>query len=422
MAIWPKQHAGRFLIGLIAVGVALWQTASRPVFAQATPASPNEYVTKAKGAIVMDADTGAIIYQVKADELVPPASLSKLMTLELAFKALKAGTVKLTDPFLMSEHAWRHGGAPSRTSAMMVPLNTRVTLDELLQGIIVQSGNDAAIAVGEGLNGSETAFAKAMTQEARRIGLKKSEFRNATGLYHPEHLMTVRELAVLARYLIQEYPEYYGRFSQKEFQYGKHRFINRNPILSAFPGADGLKTGHLTESGYGLVASAQQNGKRLIVVLAGLPTENDRKEEGHKILEWGFRNLSEFKIFEAAEVVGYARVWGGDRLYVGLTGKGDVSVILPRFPANQKLKGEIVYNSPLKPPIKQGDKIAMLRVTSSSGASNDVALYAAEDIQPAGMVRKGLDSLAHLAEEAVGMAFAKLKPSLSHSTPAPVPQ
>lgn len=385
-------------------------------FAQGAPQpSPNEFSTKARNAIVMDANSGAIMYQVKADEPIAPASMSKLMTLAVVFKALKAGTVKLDDPFLMSENAWRRGGAPSRTSAMMVPLNTRVKLDELLQGIIVQSGNDAAIAVAEGMAGSEAAFAKTMTEEARRIGMKKSEFRNATGLSHPEHLMTVRELAILARYLITEYPDLYPRFAQREFNYGKHKFINRNPLLSANVGADGLKTGHLTEAGYGVVGSGTQDGKRLIAVLAGLATENDRKEEGRKIFEWGFKNFTEFKIFDADEVVGHARVWGGNTLYVGLKGKGDVSVILPRFPANQKLKGEIVYHGPLKPPIKTGDAVAVLRVTSSAGASNDVPLFAAEDVEAGGMVRRGLDSLAHMAEQAVGMAFSKLKPSPAQS-------
>lgn len=407
---------------LAALATALALLGSASLHAQGTDRNPNEYATKAKAAIVMDADTGATLFQVHADDLLPPASMSKLMTLELAFKALKAGQVKLSDPFLMSEHAWRRGGAPSRTSAMMVPLNTRVTLDELLQGIIVQSGNDAAIAVAEGLGKSEDAFAKQMTDEARRIGLKRATFRNATGLYHPEHLMTARELGMLARYIIREYPEYYPRFAQKEFLYRNHRFINRNPVLSTFNGADGLKTGHLAEAGYGLVASAQQDGKRLIAVLIGLPTENDRKEEGQRILEWGFKNIASFKIFEAADIVGYARVWGGDRFYVGLKGSGDVRVVLPRYPASQKLKGEIVYNGPLKPPIRAGDKVALLRVSSSSGASCEVALYAAEDVQPAGVVRKGFDSLAHLAKSAVGMAFAKLKSHKAETAPAPAAQ
>ncbi len=376
----------------------------------------SEYVSKAKNAILLDVESGATMYQLKADELITPASMSKLMTLAVVFRALKAGQIKLTDQFLMSEYAWRHGGAPSRTSAMMVPLNTKVSLDELLQGIIVQSGNDAAIAVAEGMAGTEAAFSKMMTDEARRIGLKKAEFRNATGLPNPEHLMTVRELALLARYIIREYPDMYPRFAQREFLYGKHKFINRNPLLSANIGADGMKTGHLTEAGYGLVGSAVQDGKRLIAVVAGLASDAERKSEGPKILEWGFKAFTEFKVFDAGEIVGHARVWGGDQLYVGLRGKGDVSVILPRFPANQKLKGEIVYQGPLKPPIKQGDLVGMLRVTSSSGASNDVPLYAAEDVNPAGIVRRGLDSLAHLAEKAVGMAFAKIKPSQSQAT------
>jgi serine-type D-Ala-D-Ala carboxypeptidase (penicillin-binding protein 5/6) len=406
---------GSATVKAIAALAVIAVAAAGAVQAQGANQGPSEFVSKARNAIVMDADSGAIMYQVKADELIAPASMSKLMTLAVVFRALKAGQIKLDDQFLMSENAWRRGGAPSRTSAMMVPLNTRVKLDELLQGIIVQSGNDAAIAVAEGLAGNEAAFAKTMIEEARRIGLKKSEFRNATGLSHPEHVMTARELAILARHLIKEYPEYYPRFAQREFNYSKHRFINRNSLLSANIGADGLKTGHLAEAGYGLVGSATQDGKRLVVVIAGLATDNDRKEEGRKIFEWGFKNFTEFKIFDAGEVVGHARVWGGGQLYVGLKGKGDVSVILPRFPANQKLKGEIVYQGPLKPPIKAGAQIAVLRVTSSSGASNDIALFAAEDVQPAGMVRRGLDSLAHLAEQAVGLAFAKIKPSSAHS-------
>lgn len=397
-------------------------TLAAPLQAQGTQqANTGEYATRAKQAIVMDAASGAVLFQHRADEPFPPASMNKLMTLAVVFRALKAGQIKLDDQFLMSENAWRRGGAPSRTSAMMVPLNTRTKVEDLLQGIIVQSGNDAAIAVAEAMAGSEAAFAKLMSEEARRIGLKRSVFRNATGLNNSEQVVTARDLAVLTRYLIQEYPDMYVRFSQKEFNYGKHRFINRNPLLSAGIGADGLKTGHLSESGYGLVGSAVQDGKRVIAVVAGLLTDADRREESRKIIEWGFKNFAEFKVFDAGEIVGHARVWGGDKLYVALKGKGDVAVVLPRFPANQKLKGEIIYQGPLKPPVKEGDQIAMLRVTSSSGASNDVALFAAEDVVPAGLVRKGLDSLAHLAEQAVSMAFTRVKAQTLPTPAAPTP-
>jgi D-alanyl-D-alanine carboxypeptidase (penicillin-binding protein 5/6) len=363
-----------------------------------------ELTTKAPRAILMDAETGAVLFQQAADELAPPASMSKLMTLAVLFKALKDGKVTPDDEFMTSEHAWRTGGAPSGTSAMFVPINTKAKIEDLMQGIIVQSGNDACIIVAEGLAGTEPAFAKQMEEEARRIGLKKSTFRNASGLYNPEHLMTARELALLARHIIKDFPEYYKIFSQKEFDYRKHKFYNRNPLLPATDlGVDGLKTGFVKEAGYGMVASAVNGGRRLIGVVMGLPDAKSRKEEAQRLLEWGFRSYGEFKIFDADEEIGYARVWGGNRMYVPLTGKGELAVVLPRFPANPKLRGEIVYQGPLKPPIKKGDQVALLRVTSQSNAVSEVPLYAAEDIEPGSFVRKGFDSLLYLALRRVGL-------------------
>lgn len=356
-----------------------------------------EIATKAKHAILMDADTGAIIFQRAADELIPPASMSKLMTLAVIFRSLKSGQLKADDEFTVSVNAWKKGGAPSRTSAMMIPVNTKARLDELLQGIIVQSGNDACIVAAEGMAGSEANFAKMMTAEARRIGLGKSTFANPTGLSDPGQRMTAKELALLARYLIREYPEYYKIFGQKEFLYRKHKFINRNPLLFLNIGADGLKTGHLEEAGFGLVGSAVQDGRRLIVVLAGLQTADERKQESHKLLEWGFKSLTQVKLFDKDEVIGQARVWGGAQFYVPLVAKGELTIVLPKYPANQKLRAEIIYKSPLKPPVKKGDQVATLRVTSSSNAQNEVPLFAADDVAAAGMLRKGLDSLVHLA-------------------------
>ena len=236
--------------------IAAMAAATLPGYAVGTDAQ--NYVTKAQRAILMDAGDGSVLFQHKPDELAPPASMSKLMTLAVVFKGLKSGQIKTSDEFLMSVNAWRKGGAPSGTSAMMVPVNTKVTLDELIKGIAIQSGNDACIAVAEGMSGSEANFAKAMTEEARRIGLSKSTFVNSTGLHDENHLMTVRELALLARHIITEYPDYYQVFGQKEFQYKKHKFYNRNPLLFLGIGADGLKTGHTAEAGFGLVASAVQ--------------------------------------------------------------------------------------------------------------------------------------------------------------------
>jgi D-alanyl-D-alanine carboxypeptidase (penicillin-binding protein 5/6) len=361
-------------------------------------AAQGELTTKARQAILMDGDTGAVLFQHNADELTPPASMSKLMTLAVIFKALKAGQIKLEDEFLISVNAWRTGGAPSGTSAMFVPVNTKEPLEQLLQGIIVQSGNDACIAIAEGISGSERAFAERMTQEAREIGLKKSTFRNSTGLHDPEHLMTMRELAQLARHIIREYPEYYPRFAQKDFHYRKHRFINRNPLLPLSLGVDGLKTGYVKESGYGIVASAKQDNRRLIVAINGLDRQDERRSEAARLLDWGFKAFTEFKLFDPGEIVAQARVWGGNRMFLPLTGDGDgVSIVLPKQSANQRLRAELIYKAPLKAPIRKGDTVAMLRVTTPAQAVNEVPLQAAEDVAPGGVFRRGFDTIVHMA-------------------------
>jgi D-alanyl-D-alanine carboxypeptidase (penicillin-binding protein 5/6) len=360
------------------------------VFAQA------DFETKAKWAILMDVGTNSVLFEKNANELMPPASMSKLLTLAIVFRAIKEGRLKMDDEFSTSVNAWRTGGAPSGTSAMFVPLNESAKLSELLQGIAVQSGNDACIIIAEGMSGSEAAFSDVMTEYARKIGLKYSTFRNSTGLPHPDHLMTARELAKLAIHIIKQYPEYYHYFGQKEYRYRKHVFYNRNPLIYDGIGVDGLKTGYIKESGYGLVASAEQRGQRLVVVVNGLESKRERREEGKKLLEWGFRSFKQWKLFEDGETVGDALVWGGTKRYVDLTGKGDVSILLPRT-ASRKIKASIVYEGPLKPPIKKGDRVAHLRVTAPNAAVNEVPLYAAEDVGEGPMWRKGLESLLHLA-------------------------
>lgn len=361
--------------------------------------SAASFSSQAEQAILIDYETGAILYQKNADELVAPASMSKLATLEVVFDRLKKGTLKLDDTFIISEHAWRDGGAPSRTSAMFAPLGKQVTVEDLVKGIAIQSGNDASIAIAEGLSGTDTEFAKVMTKRMHEIGLKKSTFGNPTGLPHPEQLMTVREIAQLAKHIIAEYPEYYKYFGMNRFPYqpeGRRRpyaFFNRNPLLGAMEGADGLKTGHLEESGYGLVGSVVRDGRRLIGVVHGLKSKRDRKSEAVKLIEWGFRNFSPYDLYAAGEIIGKARVWGGENYYVPLRGDGVVTVLLPKTPLRQKLQVEIVYDAPLKPPIAVGQKIAFLRVTSATNAVNEVPLYAAEDVPEGSLVRKGFDTL-----------------------------
>ncbi len=379
------------LSGSLILGLALAATLATAAAQQAG------FRSEAKHAFLMEYDSGAILYEKDADTLMAPASMSKLMTLAVIFKSIKAGELRLEDEFVMSEHAWRTGGAPSRTSAMFVPIHARVTLNELLQGIIVQSGNDAAIAVAEGLAGSEAAFAQVMTKEARRIGLAKSIFTNSTGLTHPDHKMTARELAILSSHLIRHYPTLYKMFAQKRFNYRRHKFISRNRLLFAKLGVDGLKTGFTSAAGYSVALSAEQGGRRLIAVLGGLKTAEERWSEARRMLQWGFNGFRNFKIFEGDQVVGQARVWGGSRIYVPLIGQKTISVVLPRFPANQKLRAEVVYDTPLKPPIQKGDQVAVLRVASTSGTTNELPLYAAEDVARGGTMRQGLDSLFHLA-------------------------
>ena len=360
--------------------------------------SQGGFTTQAEQAILIDADTNAVLLQHNADELMHPASMSKVMTLVMMFKALKAGQLKMEDEFVMSVNAWRTGGAPSGTSAMFVPVNEKVTVSDLLQGIVVQSGNDASICVAENMAGTEEAFANLMTQHGRQIGLKSTTFKNSTGLHHPEHLTTARDLALLAQHVIKEYPEFYPMFAQPDFRYRRYRFLNRNPLLNTDLGVDGLKTGYIKESGYGMVASAKQGNRRLIAVVNGLPTAAQRREETARLLEWGFRSFTEFRLFDEGEIVGRARVWGGDHFYLPLTGDdGGVNVLLPSAAVGQRLKAEIIYNSPLKPPIRKGEPVAKLRVTSAMNTTSEVPLYAAEDVEAAGTMRRGLDTLAYMA-------------------------
>ena len=388
------QACARLLVSaLIAISVL---TAVGP---EANPALAAEaaFTSKAPRAILIDAATGATLFQQHADEPAPPASMSKLMTVAVLFRAMKEGRIQKTDEFTMSVNAWRNGGAPSGTSAMMVPVNTKVTVDELIQGIVIQSGNDAAMCVAEGMAGSIPAFARMMNDEAKRIGLTKSTFTNASGLPDPQQLMSARDLAVLARYIIDEYPDYYPVFAQKEFLYRKHRFINRNPLLFQNIGADGLKTGHTAAAGFGLVGSAVQDDKRLTVVVSGLEKADQRKEEAVKLLNWGFNSFNTVRLYDANEVIGQARVWGGKVWYVPLAANADVTFTVPKFPANQKISAEIVYKAPLKPPVKKGDQVATLKLSSSTSASTELPLYATEDVQKGGIVREGLDSLVLMA-------------------------
>ena len=386
---WIKIAAASAVLALGAGSVTATVRAAAP---------PSAFETKAKHAILMDADANLVLFEKDADTLVPPASTSKLMTLALTFRELKAGRLKLEDQFKVSEHAWRTGGAPSGGSAMFAPLNTTVSISDLIQGITVQSANDAAIILAEGIAGSEEAFAKQMNEYGRSVGLEKSTFVNATGLPAEGHLMTARDLAILAHHLIYTYPEYYHFFGQKEFKYReKFVFLNRNPLIALDPSVDGLKTGFIKESGYGLVASAKRGGQRLLLVVVGLESEKDREAEARKLLDWCFKSFRPFRLFDEGQKVSDALVYGGTAHYVPLVGEGNIDIILP-VNATGKVSASIVYEGPIKAPIRKGDQVAVLRVTSAeSQATNDIPLYAGDDIGQSNFAMRGLDSLLVLA-------------------------
>ena len=331
-------------------------------------------------AILMEASSGSILFEKNADELRPPSSMMKLMTAEVVFNALAQGKVKLTDEYRISENAWRKGGAPSGGSTMFAAINSKVSVDDLLHGAIIQSGNNSCIALAEGMAGNERIFANEfMTKRARELGLAKSTFGNSSGLPDPANKMTVRELAKLARHIILTYPEQYKLFNEREFTWNKIRQQNRNPLLNSLTGADGLKTGYTKEGGYGMVGSAVQNGTRLIVVINGLDDPDDRAQEAKKMLEWGFRNFEARPLFAENQQVGYAKVFGGESRSVKLTSPQAIKVMVPKN-GSEKLIARIVYNGPVRAPIKEGQAIGVVRVWRGANIAMEAPVYAAESV------------------------------------------
>jgi D-alanyl-D-alanine carboxypeptidase (penicillin-binding protein 5/6) len=353
------------------------------------------YEVDAPTAILIEAKSGSILFEKNADELRAPSSMMKLMTAEVVFDALKKGDIKLTDEFRISENTWRKGGAPSGGSTMFAAINSRVSVDDLLHGAIIQSGNDACMALAEGLSNTEAAFAERMTKRARELGLAKSTFANSNGLPDPGNKMTVRELAALARHLILTYPEHYKLFGEREFTWNKIRQQNRNPLLTMLEGADGLKTGFTKEGGYGMVGSAVQNGMRLIVVVNGLEDPDDRASEAKKLLEWGFRNFEARALFAADQTVGYAKVFGGESRSVKLASPEPIRVMVNRN-GSDKLVARIVYTGPVRAPVQQGQRIGVLKVWRGNNIAMEAPLVSGEAVATGSTTRRAIDGASEL--------------------------
>jgi len=346
-------------------------------------------------AILIEANSGSVLFEKNADELRAPSSMMKLMTAETVFHAIKQGEVKLTDEYRISENAWRKGGAPSGGSTMFAAIHSKISVDDLLHGAIIHSGNDACIALAEGIAGNERIFADMMTKRARELGLTQSTFANSNGLPDPGNKMTVRELAKLARYVVQTYPDFYKLFGEREFTWNKIRQQNRNPLLTSLEGADGLKTGFTKEGGYGMVGSAVQNGLRLIVVVNGLDDPDDRASEAKKMLEWGFRNFEARTLFAAQQLVGYAKVFGGESRSVKLASPEPIKVMVQKNGAD-KLIARVIYSGPVSAPIEAGQPVGVVRVWRGTNVAMEAPVFAAEPVGKGSTMRRAIDGASEL--------------------------
>lgn len=367
---WPRA-ARTALAGLLLLALAV----------TAGPAAAIE--TAARQAILLDMHTGTVLVEKNADEPMVPASMSKIMTVYLVFDRLKKGRIRLDDTLTVSEYAWKRGGAASGGSTMFLHVGDQVRIEDLLHGVIVQSGNDASIVLAEGLAGSEEAFAEEMTRRAREMGMTNTTFRNSSGLPEPGHLTTARDLAVLAKHTIEDFPEYYPFYAEREFTYQGIKQGNRNPLLYRGGGVDGLKTGHTMASGYGLTASAQRGDRRLILVVNGLPSMQARADEAARLFEYGFREFENYRLFKAGEEIARADVWYGEPSRVPLVGATDVVVTLPRK-ARGEMAVSVAFDSPLPAPIRKGERVAALRVTAPAIAPMEVPLVAGVEVEELG--------------------------------------
>jgi D-alanyl-D-alanine carboxypeptidase (penicillin-binding protein 5/6) len=366
---------------LFAVGLCLHGAAAIHARAKARPSPPAEETvptigidTEARHAIIVEVETGAVLLDKGADEHIPPASMSKMMTAYLVFGMLKSGRAKVSDVLPVSEEAWRLGG-----SKMFVPLGGEVSIDDLLHGMVVASGNDACLVLAQGLAGGEAAFVDLMNKKAREIGLKDSHFANVTGLPDPTHWSTARDLATLAIRTIEDFPDYYQLYRQEEFTYNNIKQGNRNTLIYKNIGADGLKTGHTQESGYSLTASVARGDRRIVIVLSDLPTMRARTEESLRLTEWAFRQFDDYHLFGAGDTVEAAEVWLGATPRVPLTVAKNLVLTLPRN-ARKDMKVTVAYDGPIPAPIKKGQTLGKLVVSAPQMPSVETPLVAAANV------------------------------------------
>jgi D-alanyl-D-alanine carboxypeptidase (penicillin-binding protein 5/6) len=371
----------------------LWLTVVLAAIAAMLVAAPaaRAFETAAKAAIIIDFRTGTVLFEKNADERVPPASMSKLMTAYMVFDRLKSGRLRLDEEVVVSERAWKMGG-----SQMFIKVGDHVKVEDLIRGVIIQSGNDACVTLAEAIAGSEEEFVRQMNEKAQELSLTGSSFANATGLDAPNHLMTVRDLATLARRIIADFPDYFAYYSEREFEYAGIKQPNRNPLLQAgVPGVDGMKTGFTDGAGYGLVATAQRDERRIISVMAGLQSAGQRRTEGERLLEYGFREFQEYRLFAPGAEVAGADVWLGVVPTVPLTVTDTVALTLAHD-ARKDLVVKLTFDSPISAPVAKGQVIGRIEVTAPGTAPLTKPLVAAVDVPRAGMLGRATGAISYL--------------------------
>jgi D-alanyl-D-alanine carboxypeptidase (penicillin-binding protein 5/6) len=374
---------------VLALGAAGWA---------ATAPSGAGFQSAASNAILIEAESGSVLYEKNADQLVPPASLAKLMTVETVLNQVGLGKVSLETEFTVSEHAWRTGGAPSGTSTMFAAIHSRIKVGDLLRGVIIDSANDGCIVLAEGISGTEAEFARMMNDRARDIGLTKSTFTNSNGLPDPQMKVTPRELALIAQRIIRTYPDQFRWFAERDFLWNKIRQNNRNPLLAMGIGADGMKTGYTKEAGYGIVGTAVQNGMRLIVVVNGSKTDKERADEAKKLLEYGFRSFESRPLFAEGQAVAQAKVYGGEKGSVAVAGKGAIMLMSPKA-GGDRIVAKVIYTGPVRAPVEQGQPIGRLQVWRNESLALEVPLQAAESVSRGTTTQRAFDAATELVIE-----------------------
>ncbi len=374
----------------------------------ARSAEAGPFAANAEVALIADYDSGAVLYEKNADQPTPPASTAKLLTAEIVFRELKEGRLHLDDMFDVSEKAWREGGAHGHGAAMFLAVKSRVRVEDLLRGLIVQSGNDAAMTLAEGMAGSEATFAELMNKRAAEFGMTHSHFTDPRGMADPAQHTTARDMALLAAHVIREFPDYYHYFGEKEFTWNKIRQLNRNPLIAMDLGADGLKSVDVKDGGFGLVGSAVQDGARLIVVMYGLKTAAERDEEARRLLGYAFHDFDRRTLFAAGEKVGAASVYGGRAGDVALVSDRPIALFVPRG-ENGKLIAKIVYTGPLAAPVEKGKDAGRLRIWRDDMLVIDAPLKTGDSVALGGLTSRAFDAGVELAGGAIREALARFR-------------